>query len=57
MRTPLRIIRARLIAVADRDALHVGLPQEMQHDPQTLGADADERDIDFVAGRNIAHAA
>ena len=57
MRVPLRIIRTRLIAVTDRDSLHVGLAQKVEHDPQTLGSDADEGDVDLIAGRNITHAA
>src|SRR5580692_3852447 len=57
VRRPLGIIPTGFVDVADRDALHIRLVQEMQHHAQTLGADADESDVDLVAGRNISHAA
>jgi len=57
MSVPLRVIRAGFIGVADGDALNVGFAQKMKHDAQTLSANADESDVDFVAGRNISGAA
>ena len=57
MCVPLRVIRAGFIAVADSHTLYVGLPQKVKHDAQTLGADANEGNIDLVAWRNISRAA
>src|SRR5580658_31387 len=57
MRTPLRIIRAGFIDVTDGHALHVSFFQEMQHHAQSLRTHANECNIYFVAGRNIACAA
>src|SRR6266568_8101312 len=57
MGVPLRVIRAALIGIADSDALHVGFAQKVKHDAQTLRADADESNIDLVAGCNIPCAA
>ena len=53
---PLRVIRTGFIGVADGNALNVGFAQEVKHDAQTLGANTDKSDIDFVAGRNISGA-
>src|SRR5207247_10351240 len=49
---PLRVIRTGFIGVADGNALNVGFAQEVKHDAQTLGANTDKSDIDFVAGRD-----
>src|SRR5690349_10727800 len=54
---PLRVIRAGFIGIADGDALNVRFAQEVKHDAKTLSANADESDIDFVAGRNVSSAA
>src|SRR5208283_1079335 len=51
---PLWIIRAGFVAVAYRHALHVGFAQKMKHYAQTLGTDADERDVHLVTGWHIA---
>ena len=51
------IVRAGFADVADSNALHVRLAQETQHDAQTLRADADESDVDLIAGRNESRAA
>jgi len=48
------MVRAHLVYVTDGNALHIGLSQKLEHYPQTLRADADERHVDLVAGRNIA---
>src|SRR6266436_3844397 len=57
MGVPLWVIRASLIRIAHRHALHVRLAQKAQHHAQTLRPDADKSNIDLVAGRNISHAA
>src|SRR5208337_180795 len=54
MGVPLRVIRGGLSGVTDGHALHIGLPQEVKHDAQTLRAYADESNVDFVAGRNVS---
>src|SRR5579863_859949 len=54
---PLRIVGTALVDVAHGDTLNVGFLKEMQHDAQTLRPDADESDVDFVAGRNESSAA
>jgi hypothetical protein len=57
MRIPLWMIRADLIGVANSDILNVRLAQKVKHDPEALGTDADESNIDLVARRNIPHTA
>jgi hypothetical protein len=54
---PLWVIRADFVGIADSHTLYVGLAQKAKHDAQTLGADADESNVDFIAGRNIFCAA
>src|ERR1041384_8844455 len=54
---PLRVPGAGPVGVAHRHTLDIGLAQEAQHDALALCADSDERDVDLVAGRNIALAA
>src|SRR5437660_4155877 len=48
---------AAFVRVAHRNALDVGLPQEIDHHAQALRADADEGNIDLRAGRNLTRAA
>jgi hypothetical protein len=50
---PLWIIRAEFVGIADSHTLYVVFPQKAKHDAQTLGADANESNVDFIAGRNI----
>jgi hypothetical protein len=45
-----------LIDIADGDALHIGLAEKAEHDAKALRPHADERDIHFVARRNVTHA-
>src|SRR6185295_9777121 len=47
LRVPLGIVRAGFVAVADSNPLNVGLAQKVKHHAQSLGADADESDIDL----------
>ena len=54
MRAPLWIVGAGFVGIADGDSLHVGLLQEVEHDAEPLGANADKSNVYFVAGRNIA---
>src|SRR5262249_3964381 len=54
---PLRLVGARFVHVANGNALHVRFFQKMKHHAETLRADADEGDIDFVAGWDVADAA
>src|SRR5580698_1901578 len=56
VRRPLRVIGARLVDIANRDALDIRLVQEMKHHAQALSADADERNVDLIAGRDMADA-
>ena len=56
MSIPLGMIGAAFVDVADGHALHVGLAQKVKHDAQALGADANERNVHLVAGRDIARA-
>jgi hypothetical protein len=57
MGIPLWVIRAHFIGVTHRHALHIRLPQKVKHHAQTLRADANESNIDLVAGRNVPRAA
>ena len=54
---PLWMVRADLIRITDGDALHLGLAQKAEHDAQALRANADERNVDPIAGWNISCAA
>jgi len=49
---PLWVIRADFVGIADSHTLYVGLRKKAKHDAQTLGADADESNVDFITGRN-----
>src|SRR5229473_6637244 len=51
------MVEADLIGVADSHALHVGFLQEVEHDAEALGANADESNIELVAGRIVIYAA
>src|SRR2546428_9393544 len=54
---PLRIVALLLHRIADRDPLHVRVREEVQHDAQALGADADESDVDSLARWGIRRSA
>ena len=51
------VVGAALVDIADSDALDVGLLQKMKHDTKALRTNADERDVDLVAWRNVTRAA
>src|SRR5436305_841049 len=56
MGIPLRIVRRAFRAIADGDALHIRLTKKVEHHSETLRANADECNVDAVAGRYVADA-
>jgi hypothetical protein len=51
------MVEADFIGIADGYALHIGFLQKVEHDAKALGANADESNIELVAGRNVIYAA
>jgi hypothetical protein len=45
------------VGVANCNALHVGFAQETQHDAESLGANANESDVDLIIGGDVIKAA
>jgi len=57
VRIPLWMVEADFIGITDCYALHVWLPQKVQHDAETLGANPDESNVELVAWRDVIYAA
>jgi hypothetical protein len=51
------MVEADFIGIADGYALHIGFLQKVEHDAKALGANADESNVELVAGRNVIYAA